>query len=59
MKVNCVYPLNRREKDKDELQQLKSENEQYRSLLGKVAGRVGCITKDIDQVLGVGCHPGG
>lgn len=57
-KVNCVYPSNRREKDKDALQQLKSQNEQYKSLLEKIAGRVGCIAEDIDQVLGVRCHPG-
>lgn len=58
-KANCVYHSNRLEEDKDALQQLKSQNEQYKSLLEKIAGRVRCIAENIDQVLGVRCHPGG
>lgn len=57
--VACNYPPNRREKDKDEFQDLKIQNERYYTLLGKVAERAGCIVKDIDQVLGVCCHSGG
>ncbi|ODM17423.1 hypothetical protein SI65_07098 [Aspergillus cristatus] len=43
-KANCVYHSNRLEEDKDALQQLKSQNEQYKSLLEKIAGRGFVVT---------------
>lgn len=51
--VNCVYPSSRREKQEVRVEQLKSENEQSKSLLVKLAGRVGSIADDINQTLGV------
>ena len=51
--VGCVYPSSRREKQEVQIQQLKSENEQFKSLLGKLAGRVGSIAGDINHSLGV------
>lgn len=51
--VNCVYPSSRREKQEVQVEQLKSENEQLKSLLAKLAGRVDSIVDDINQTLGV------
>lgn len=51
--VGCVYPLSHQEKQKAQVEQLKSENEELKSVLVKLSGRVGSIADDIDQTLGV------
>lgn len=57
MSVYCTYPSTRREKDKDEFQRLKSQNERYQALLGRVAERAGCIVEDVEQMLEVSQYP--
>ena len=51
--VDCVYPPSRREKQEEQVEQLKSENEQYKSLLVKLTGLMGSIENEISQTLGV------
>ena len=54
--VNCVYPSSHREKREEQEvreKQLKTQNEQFKSLLGKLADRAGSIAEDINRSLGV------
>lgn len=51
--VDCVYVSSEREKRETQSEQLKSENEQFRSLLLKLEGRGGSIADEINQTLGV------
>lgn len=51
--VDCVYPASRREEQEVQVEQLKSKNELFKSLLVKLAGRGGSIADDINQTLGV------
>lgn len=51
--VECAYVSSQREKREIQVEQLKSENELFRSLLAKLAGRGGFVADDINQTLGV------
>lgn len=51
--VGCVYPSSRREKQEVRARQLEKQNEQFKSLLEKLAGRADSIAEDINQTLGV------
>lgn len=53
MKIDCIYPLSKREINKEEFQQMKKQNEKYKFLLLKVSERGGCIVDDINQALEV------
>lgn len=57
LNVDCVYPSSQREENKATLEWLRSQNEQYKSLLRNIADGVGSIAGDIQHALGVCYHP--